>query len=101
MLLLSSNNLSGLIEIKDIQGLSNLTTLDLSFNNLSIGTSSNISTLYHFPQVFSLKLAHCNLQKFPNLQNQLRLNTLDLSENKIDGKYQTGFGKLAMEALHT
>ncbi|KAI3677645.1 hypothetical protein L6452_36911 [Arctium lappa] len=86
ILLLSSNKLSGKIETKDFQGLTNLTTLDLSFNNLSIITNNNISGLSHLPKFFSLKLASCNLQKFPHLQNQSRLINLDLSSNKIDGE---------------
>nr|AMD33474.1 putative verticillium wilt disease resistance protein [Cynara cardunculus var. scolymus] len=86
ILLLSSNKLSGKIETKDFQSLTNLTTLDLSFNNLSVITNSSISGLSHLPKLFSLKLAACNLQKFPHLQNQSRLINLDLSRNKIDGE---------------
>ncbi|KAI3750527.1 hypothetical protein L2E82_21168 [Cichorium intybus] len=87
LLLLSSNNLSGMIKTKELQGLSNLTTLDLSFNNLSIETSP--VPLPRLPKFFSLKLASCNLQKFPKLQNQTRLINLDLSDNKIAGEIPT------------
>ncbi|KAK1412429.1 hypothetical protein QVD17_33674 [Tagetes erecta] len=90
ILLLSSNNLSGTIRTIDFQNhLSNLTTLDLSFNNLSITLSDNITLMNHIPKFSTLKLASCNLIKFPNLRNQLRLTNLDLSNNKIRGKIPT------------
>ncbi|KAI3507330.1 hypothetical protein L1887_22297 [Cichorium endivia] len=87
ILLLSSNNLSGTIKTKDFQGMTNLTTLDLSFNSLTIITSP--VPLPRLPKFFSLKLASCNLQKFPKLQNQTRLINLDLSHNKIAGEIPT------------
>ncbi|KAI3759895.1 hypothetical protein L1987_50280 [Smallanthus sonchifolius] len=86
ILLLSSNNLSGTIRTIDFQDrLSNLSTLDLSFNNLSITTSNNITLVNHLPKFTTLKLASCNLTNFPNLRNQSRLINLDLSNNKIEG----------------
>ncbi|GKA08766.1 receptor-like protein 12 [Tanacetum coccineum] len=99
-LLLSSNNLSGVIEAKDLHGLSNLTTLDLSFNKFSILTSTNVSLMSYLPKFFSLKLASCNLRKFPNLRNQSRLISLDLSANKIQGSipsyiWRVGNGSLS------
>ncbi|KAL8224704.1 hypothetical protein R6Q57_017261 [Mikania cordata] len=90
ILILSSNNLSGIIRTTYFQGhLSNLTTLDLSFNNLSIITSENITLVNNLPKFSTLKLASCNLSKFPNLRNQSRLITLDLSSNKIEGSIPT------------
>ncbi|KAI3759896.1 hypothetical protein L1987_50281 [Smallanthus sonchifolius] len=87
ILLLSSNILSGTIRTIDFQDrLSNLTTLDLSFNNLSIITSNNITLVNHLPKFTTLKLASCSLTKFPNLRNQSRLINLDLSNNKIEGQ---------------
>ncbi|KAI3729967.1 hypothetical protein L6452_18640 [Arctium lappa] len=100
ILLLSSNKLSGKIETKDFQSLTNLTTLDLSFNNLSIITNSNTSSLSHLPMFVSLKLASCNLQKFPHLQNQARLMHLDLSSNKIEGEIPSWIWTVVMEAFH-
>ncbi|KAJ0449660.1 putative leucine-rich repeat domain superfamily [Helianthus annuus] len=86
VLLLSSNNLSGTIQTIELQNrVSNLTTLDLSFNNLSIITADNISLVSNLPKLSSLKLASCKLHKFPNLRNQLRLKNLDLSSNTIEG----------------
>ncbi|KAI3732353.1 hypothetical protein L1987_63557 [Smallanthus sonchifolius] len=90
VLLLSSNNLSGTIKTVEFQNrLSNLTTLDLSFNNLSIITSDDISLVSNLPKFSSLKLASCKLGKFPNLRDQKRLKYLDLSNNEIEGKIPT------------
>ncbi|XP_071715507.1 receptor-like protein 7 [Rutidosis leptorrhynchoides] len=101
ILLLSSNNLSGIIKTVEFQNrLSNLTTLDLSFNNFSILTSNDSSLVNNLPKFSSLKLAACNLVKFPNLRNQSRLMVLDLSDNKIEGPipnwlWEVGNGSLA------
>ncbi|GKC91443.1 receptor-like protein 12, partial [Tanacetum coccineum] len=101
VLLLSSNNLSGTVRTIDFQDrLSNLTTLDLSFNNLSIMTSDNLTLVSRLPKFSSLKLASCNLKKFPNLRNQSRLINLDLSDNKIEGEipkwiWEVGNGSLS------
>ncbi|GKE56154.1 leucine-rich repeat-containing protein, partial [Tanacetum coccineum] len=101
IMLLSSNNLSGILKTVQFQDrLSNLTTLDLSFNNFSIITSDNLTLVSRLPKFFSLKLASCNLKKFPNLRNQTRLMTLDLSDNKIQGEipnwiWEVGNGRLS------
>ncbi|MFS7976827.1 putative leucine-rich repeat-containing, plant-type, leucine-rich repeat domain superfamily [Helianthus anomalus] len=101
ILVLSYNNLSGTIRTVDFEDrLSNLTTLDLSFNSLSIITSDNITLVNRLPKFSTLKLASCNLLKFPNLRNQSRLVTLDLSNNKIEGKippwiWEVGNGSLS------
>ncbi|KAM0053806.1 putative leucine-rich repeat-containing, plant-type, leucine-rich repeat domain superfamily [Helianthus debilis subsp. tardiflorus] len=78
---------NGLSEFQD--RLSNLRTLDLSFNNLSIITSDDISLVSNLPKFSSLKLASCELHKFPNLRNQTRLQYLDLSNNVIEGNIPT------------
>ncbi|KAK2972081.1 hypothetical protein RJ640_010244 [Escallonia rubra] len=84
ILLLSSNNLTGTVQLESLQSLGSLTTLDLSYNNLSIETSgSNSSFSSPLPQITTLKLASCNLKNFPDLRNQSRMFTLDLSNNQI------------------
>lgn len=84
---LSSNNFSGVVELSMFGKLQNLDRLDLSHNkfsvNLNASTSSSSSLL---PQFGSLRLASCKLQKLPDLKNQSRLMTLDLSENQITGE---------------
>ncbi|XP_076890945.1 receptor-like protein 7 [Bidens hawaiensis] len=90
ILLLSSNMLNGTIRTIDFQDrLRNLTTLDLSFNNLLIITSNNITQENHLPQLSTLNLASCNLLNFPYLGNQSQLTNLDLSSNKLEGKIPT------------
>ncbi|XWS59985.1 hypothetical protein CRYUN_Cryun08bG0169200 [Craigia yunnanensis] len=87
ILRLSSNNFSGFIQWTDIQKLRNLSSLDLSYNNLSIDASATNSALSSFPNITTLKLASCNLAKFPGfLKTQPRLNHLDLSKNQISGE---------------
>lgn len=86
ILSLSSNKLTGLIQLETILRLANLTSLDLSYNNLSIETRRNSSGKSPFLQLSGLKLASCKLQNFPNLENQLRLSSLDLSDNQIGGQ---------------
>ncbi|KAF3657310.1 hypothetical protein T459_25618 [Capsicum annuum] len=81
---LSSNSFSGTINIEAIKGLPRLTTLDLSYNNLRIESDS---TSFPFPvQMSNLRLASCQLQKFPDLKNQSLLFDLDLSDNKTEGE---------------
>ncbi|KAK1412428.1 hypothetical protein QVD17_33673 [Tagetes erecta] len=84
VLLLSSNNMSGTLSISDFTN--PLTNLDLSFNNFSIITNDNVTLTNHLPKFMSLRLASCNLLKFPNLRNQSRLQVLDFSSNHIEGK---------------
>ncbi|KAL8262336.1 hypothetical protein R6Q59_026385 [Mikania micrantha] len=95
ILVLASNNLSGIIRIEDFVGhLSKLTTLDLSFNKFSIITSINITLVNRLPKFSTLKLASCNLLKFPILGNQSILTILDLSNNKIEGKIPSWIWKV-------
>ncbi|KAK7339918.1 hypothetical protein VNO77_20605 [Canavalia gladiata] len=86
VLQLSSNKLKGTLKLDVIQSLANLTALDLSYNNLSIDTTITEASLYSFPMMRRVKLASCNLMEFPGfLRNQSQINTLDLSNNNIQG----------------
>ncbi|CAL5388809.1 unnamed protein product [Camellia sinensis] len=86
ILLLSFNNFSGTIQLEWIQRLQNLHRLDLSYNNLSITASESNSSLTSLPQLSTLRLASCKLQRFPSLMNQWGMVNLDLSDNQISGE---------------
>lgn len=85
VLSLSSNFFRGTVPLDLIGRLSNLSRLELSYNNLTVDASSSNSTSFTFPQLNILKLASCRLQKFPDLKNQSRMMHLDLSDNQILG----------------
>ncbi|KAH0632803.1 hypothetical protein KY284_035589 [Solanum tuberosum] len=85
VLSLSSNFFSGTVTLDLIGRLSNLSRLELSYNNLTVDASRNNSTSFTFPQLSILKLASCRLQKFPDLKNKSRVIHLDLSDNQIRG----------------
>ncbi|KAK8665702.1 hypothetical protein V6N13_005864 [Hibiscus sabdariffa] len=83
---LSWNKFSGVIPLSAFQKLKNLSSLDLSYNNLSVDSSFTNLPLPHFPNVYRLNLASCNLTKFPEfLKNLSFLQVLDLSNNRIHG----------------
>ncbi|KAG5584765.1 hypothetical protein H5410_045199, partial [Solanum commersonii] len=85
VLSLSSNFFRGIVPLDLIGRLSNLSRLELSYNNLTVDVSSSNSASFTFPQLNILKLASCRLQKFPDLKNQSRMIHLDLSDNQIRG----------------
>ncbi|THG06288.1 hypothetical protein TEA_027499 [Camellia sinensis var. sinensis] len=85
-LLLSFNNFSGTIQLEWVPRLQNLMRLDLSYNSLSITASESNSSLTSLPQLSTLRLASCKLQRFPSLMNQSRMVNLDLSDNQISGE---------------
>ncbi|XP_058216921.1 receptor-like protein 34 [Rhododendron vialii] len=84
-LYLSFNNFNGTIQLESIHRLQNLTHLDFSYNSLSVNASISNSSLSTFPQLQTLQLASCKMQKFPPLMNQSQLFHLDLSDNQISG----------------
>ncbi|KAG9134127.1 hypothetical protein Leryth_004819 [Lithospermum erythrorhizon] len=86
VLSLSSNFFGGTVQLDAIMNLRNLTTLDLSYNNLTVDPRINNVTSTTLSQLGILKLASCNLRVFPKLKNQLNLAHLDLSDNKIAGE---------------
>ncbi|GLT89396.1 hypothetical protein SLE2022_073770 [Rubroshorea leprosula] len=87
VLILSSNNFSGPLNLSSILNLTNLSTLDLSFNHLSI--NATISSSASYAELHTLKLASCNLKRFPNFWDSIsesQLSILDFSTNQIDGE---------------
>ncbi|XVF78843.1 hypothetical protein PTKIN_Ptkin14bG0169900 [Pterospermum kingtungense] len=83
---LSYNNLSGAIKSAMLSKLRSLEILDLSNNGLlSLSTSDNDGN-YSFPDLDTVSFSSCRVQQFPNFfRNSSRLNSLDLSNNKIFG----------------
>ncbi|EYU41931.1 hypothetical protein MIMGU_mgv1a020447mg, partial [Erythranthe guttata] len=78
---------------------SNLSRLDLSFNNLSIVSDHSNSSLPLLPRIDTLGLASCKLKSFPPLSRESRLNVLDLSSNQLKGQipnriWKIGYGSL-------
>jgi Leucine-rich repeat (LRR) protein len=82
---LSSNMLTDTLQLHWIQKLPNLTTLALSYNNLTVNASGGNSNMSSLPQIKKLRLASCDLGMFPDLRNQSKLFHLDLSDNQITG----------------
>ncbi|PQQ21779.1 receptor-like protein 12 [Prunus yedoensis var. nudiflora] len=87
ILSLPSNNFSGSFPLNSLQQLKNLSSLDLSYNRLSIDYNDTNSSAASFPQITTLKLASVKLRRFPDfLRNQSHLSNLDLSQNQIHGE---------------
>nr|XP_011465929.1 PREDICTED: receptor-like protein 12 isoform X3 [Fragaria vesca subsp. vesca] len=83
---LSSNNFSGSFLLNSLQHLRNLSSLDLSHNSLSLSHDATNYSRFYFPQFEYLELASGKLRTFPHfLRNQFELQTLDLSDNQIQG----------------
>ncbi|KAK8561614.1 hypothetical protein V6N13_149222 [Hibiscus sabdariffa] len=97
---LSGNKFSGLIQLSAFQKLKNLGTLDLSYNNLSIDSSFTNLPLPPFPNVHNLKLASCNLTKFPEFLKNLSIGHLDLSNNRIHGQIPSWIWKTDLDYLN-
>ncbi|PIM97823.1 Leucine-rich repeat protein [Handroanthus impetiginosus] len=83
---LASNKFNGSAELTQLRKLTNLVSLDLSRNNLSLHVNEKVPISSLFPQLGSLMLASCKLQKLPLLKNQSSLMMLDLAENQLEGE---------------
>ncbi|KAM1597854.1 hypothetical protein PS2_032715 [Malus domestica] len=95
ILLLASNNFTGSFLLNDIQQLKNLSSLDLSYNSLSINYTLTNSS-HSFPNITTLKLVAGNLTRIPSfLRSQSKLNTLDLSQNQIHGEIPNWIWRLS------
>ncbi|KAG6640239.1 receptor like protein 22-like [Carya illinoinensis] len=92
---LSSNNLNGSVQLNMIHQLTNLSSLDLSYNSFSIEYDRTGSPAPSFPNITTLKLASSKLKIFPDfLRNQSKLTFLDLSDNEIGGEIPNWIWKL-------
>ncbi|XP_041028213.1 receptor-like protein 7 [Juglans microcarpa x Juglans regia] len=95
VLSLSSNNFNGSFKLNMIEQLRNLSSLDLSYNSLSIEYDRTDSPSPSFPNITTLKLACSKLKIFPGfLRNQSKLTVLDLSDNEIGGEIPNWLWKL-------
>jgi Leucine-rich repeat (LRR) protein len=98
---ISSNNLTGLVQLSSLLKLRKLSLLDLSDNKLSVldGEGSK-PMLPVFPKLWKLQLISCNMTTIPRLLMHLNhIAILDLSRNKIHGLYPNGYGRHGMTAL--
>ncbi|XP_078154586.1 receptor-like protein 49 [Carex rostrata] len=84
---ISSNNFTGTLNLDIIKHNKKLDIMDLSNNMLSIIEDKNHNESFYasFPHMSEIRLASCNLTKFPSfLRYQTIIYTIDLSNNKID-----------------
>nr|KJB61579.1 hypothetical protein B456_009G367800 [Gossypium raimondii] len=83
---LSSNNLSGNIKSCMLVKLRNLRSLDLSFNNLLSLTRCSNDVNSTLPMIIDFHFSFCNMKRFPSFLNASKqLKVLDLSNNQIHG----------------
>ncbi|KAK4727755.1 hypothetical protein R3W88_032672 [Solanum pinnatisectum] len=94
-LYLSNNQLSGSFP-QSLANLTNLSTLDLSTNNITSDAAINIT----FPRLQLLQLSSCELKDFPYfLRNVKTLEVLDMSKNKICGQIPNWFSGMRWDSL--
>ncbi|KAK9095837.1 hypothetical protein Sjap_021334 [Stephania japonica] len=84
-LYLNSNNFHGVVDPRVFVSLKNLATIDLSSNIMLSIDASDIAI--NIPNLSVFKASSCNLSAFPEfLRYQPNLNTLDLSNNQLQGR---------------
>ncbi|XP_049386192.1 receptor-like protein 7 [Solanum stenotomum] len=92
---LSHNQLSGSFP-QSLANLTNLSTLDLSSNNITIDEGIQIT----FPSLQRLWLLSCELKDIPHfLTNVKKLQVLDISNNKIRGQIPNWFSGMRWDNL--
>ncbi|XP_030962024.1 receptor-like protein 6 isoform X2 [Quercus lobata] len=98
---ISFNNLSGSVEQNIFTKLESLSEVDLSHNPLlSFHTYSYNIVYYTLPELQSLSLSSCNISEFPYfLKSTENLNSLDLSNNQINGSIPTWLLEVKMDSL--
>ncbi|WRX28365.1 Leucine-rich repeat - like 10 [Theobroma cacao] len=96
---LSSNNLSGIEESDLFSKVQNLQYLDLSNNNLYFN-SNHASADYTLPNLQSLDMSSCNVNQFPQfLRGSKVLRYLDLSNNRIHDKIPKWMWDIGKDSL--
>ncbi|KAM3754644.1 hypothetical protein ACB098_03G181700 [Castanea mollissima] len=97
VLCLSSINLKGKVELNIFFEIKELQYLDLSGNKVFVSKTNINSTL---PKFSYLLMSSCNLTEFPDfLKAQNELQSLDLSNNNIEGKIPKWFWNVGKETL--
>ncbi|XP_078178179.1 receptor-like protein 7 [Carex rostrata] len=81
---LSSNNFNGTFDLNLLGHLSNLTSLSLSDNQLSVEDVSDEQLALAFPQINFISLSSCNLSQIPRLLRYVG-GYVDLSKNQLHG----------------
>ncbi|KAI9186571.1 hypothetical protein LWI28_018679 [Acer negundo] len=97
---LSSNNLSGVLNIDMFSKLKNLKSVYLSHNNLlSLASHNNVS--FRLPKLEDFRCSSCNITEFPSfLKASENLKFLDLSNNSIPGRITRAESKLWLNLFH-
>nr|XP_027120662.1 receptor-like protein Cf-9 [Coffea arabica] len=91
---LSSNNLSGVLELSS----DGLEYLVLSNNRISWSTSGNVSN--SLPNLYRLELSSCEMKAFPEfLRSSKKLEVLQLSDNKIQGQIPSWVTSMPWDSL--
>jgi Leucine-rich repeat (LRR) protein len=84
---LSSNNLTGTVDLSFMKNIKDLLYISLSYNKLSIVEEDGNHSYAEYPGISELKLASCNLSCVPKFLMQQRcIYYLDLSNNNIGGR---------------
>ncbi|GJY82833.1 receptor-like protein 12 [Tanacetum coccineum] len=78
-LMLSANNLTGIVDLDMFGMFKELYTLKLSFNDLTVIVNANSSSFSLLYSLNSLNLASCELKEFLDFKNPSRMMMLDLS----------------------
>ncbi|XP_078178064.1 receptor-like protein 7 [Carex rostrata] len=91
---LNSNNFNGTFDLNLLGHLSNLTSLYLSDNQLSVEDVTHEQLPLAFPQIKYFGLASCNLSQIPKLLRYVGdLYDVDLSKNQLHGVIPTWIWK--------
>ncbi|CDP15604.1 unnamed protein product [Coffea canephora] len=91
---LSSNNLSGVLELSS----DSLEYLVLSNNQISWSTSGNVSN--SLPNLHRLELSSCEMKAFPEfLRSSKKLEVLQLAGNKIQGQIPSWVTSMPWDSL--
>nr|GMD63913.1 receptor-like protein 12 [Ipomoea batatas] len=83
---LSSNNFSGTVELNMFSNLKRIMVLRLSNNRLSLVSNPKLNSTSCLENLVSLRLSSCNVTNLNFLRDSKSLWSLDLSNNKIQGR---------------